>query len=186
MNALNPGTPEHVRRKRGRPPTPLDKQLRGRVSVGFNETMHEQLQQAARDNARSVSAELADRVARSFAQRPEARLIEWIEQTAPPPPAVRARFWKLLEALPDEGDRQVVALYVTSPLGRAIQVGGLNILGRGVLARLASELGCSHWQAFEWWTDLLKLILPYVAEPYVETTALQSEAEAAENSLAPS
>jgi hypothetical protein len=173
------GTPERVRRKGGRPRKPLAEQLRGRINVGLNDAMYERLRQAAHDNARSVSGEVADRLARSFAERPEPRLVEWIEQTAPPPAAVRALYQRLLAAIPDEGDRRLVELFVTAPLGRAIQIGGQKILAPGVLDRLADRFGCTRWEVVQWWTDLLKTILPYIHEPYVETAgAPQQEAEA--------
>jgi hypothetical protein len=168
------GTPERVRRKGGRPRKALAEQLRGRISVGLNDAMYERLRQAAHDNARTVSGEVADRLAASFgsvAAWPEPRLVEWIEQTAPPPAAVRALYRRLLEALPDEGDRRRLELFVTAPLGRAIQIGGAKILTPGVLDRFADRLGCTRWEAVQWWTDMLKAVLPYVAEPYVETAA---------------
>jgi hypothetical protein len=176
----DPGSdaPERIRRKGGRPRKPVAEQLRGRLSVSFNDAMHERLRQAARDNARSVSGEVVDRLARSFLERPEAQLIEWIEQTAPPPAAVRALYQRLLAALPDEGDRRRLELFVTAPLGRAIQIGGANILTPGVLDRFADRLGCTRSQAAQFWQDVVRMVLPYIVEPYVETAAAQPGAEA--------
>jgi hypothetical protein len=155
-----------ARHKSGRPRKPLAEQRRSR-NICFDDAMYARLRQAARDNARSVSREVTERLARSLADPPAPRLAEWIEQTAPPPAAVRALYQRLRAALPDEGDRRRLELFVTAPLGRAIQITGTRILTPGVLDRFADRLGCTRWEAAQWWTDLLRMVLPYIAEPYI-------------------
>jgi hypothetical protein len=51
---------------------------------------------------------------------------------------------------------------LAAPLARAVEIGELNILDRRVLVRLAGQLGCTPWEAAQWWLDLVKLALPYV------------------------
>jgi hypothetical protein len=142
----------------------------------YEETL-DQLRSTARANRRSMAKELQAQ----FARGPSIEeALDLIAQRQPEEGQTACE--RLFELVGDDridrGEAQrAVALFVASPLGRAIQlIGAVDITNRQVLDGLAVALGCSRFEAANWWIALLKVTLPHIHQDY----AAQPEIEGGE------
>jgi hypothetical protein len=132
--------------------------------VSLYEATLGQLRLAARANNRSIAKQLAVLFARDPVE--EAR-----ELVRRPPEEDLAACARLLElAGDDRADRaevqRAVALFITSPLGRAIQLAAVDIASRKVIDGLAEGIGCTRMEAANWWLELVKVVLPHIRQSY--------------------
>jgi hypothetical protein len=156
-----------ARRGRGRPP------LRRKNRLHIDDEIYARLREASQASARSIADEVNARLIMSFAGIDAGQLLadqalERIRQYGIPA-EVRAMTEQMLMVVADENVPRVeaaqqVEMFVSMPLGRAIQIGALEILKPGVLDGLANCLGCTRFEATEWWIEILKLVLPYIHE----------------------
>jgi hypothetical protein len=169
----NPTAP--ARRPIGRPRLGRNKHLR------VDDKIYVRLRAAARAADRPISDELAARLVMSLESIDAdqlligaGQLLERISQQGTPSEML-ALTEQLLTLVADENVsreiiRQKIERYISMPLGRAIQVGSLDILIPSVLDHLAGSLGCTRWEAAQWWMEIIKLVLPYTHEQLGEPT----------------
>jgi hypothetical protein len=117
----------------------------------------EQLRVLAQTNGRSMAKELQARVELDVA-------LDWFARRRPE--ESRAMCDRLIEMVGDEqvdraAAREAVTLFIGSPLGRVIEIAGQSILETRIIPDLAKALGCSGWEAAQWWLELVKVVLPY-------------------------
>jgi hypothetical protein len=151
-------TPAKVGRPRRKHPVQLKHVL-------LYEATLDQLRSAARANNRSMAKELQA----LFEQDPVEKALYVLARRAPEEGLAACA--RVIELAGDDGiDRaevqREVALFITSPLGRAIQIAGADILDRKVVDGFAQAMGCTRFEAFTWWVELLKVVLPHVHQPY--------------------